>query len=105
MTYIKQSTQVGKGVEHTSKVYHENQFTKIDQKMHLAKIEHHENQQLVKEKRNKDKVQRATVEQVLDPRTMTILKKLINNGTFTEINGCLSTGKEANVYYAVKESE
>lgn len=36
---------------------------------------------------------------------MTILKKLINNGTFTEINGCLSTGKEANVYYAVKEGE
>ena len=59
---------------------------------------------MVKEKKNKDKAQRATVEQVLDPRTMLILKKMINNGTLTEINGCLSTGKEANVYYGVQET-
>ena len=56
---------------------------------------------MVKEKRKKDKAQRATVEQVLDPRTMNILKKMLNNGTLTEINGCLSTGKEANVYYGL----
>ena len=56
---------------------------------------------MVKEKRKKDKAQRATVEQVLDPRTMNILNKMLNNGTLTEINGCLSTGKEANVYYGL----
>lgn len=34
---------------------------------------------MVKEKRHKDKAQRATVEQVLDDRTRKILLKLINN--------------------------
>ena len=44
--------------------------------------------------------ERATVEQVLDPRTRLLLFKLINSGTLTSINGCVSTGKEANVYHA-----
>jgi RIO kinase 1 len=48
---------------------------------------------MVKEKRYKDKAQRATVEQVLDDRTRKILLKLINNEIVHEINGCLSTGK------------
>ncbi|KAJ0403693.1 hypothetical protein P43SY_003805 [Pythium insidiosum] len=43
---------------------------------------------------------RATVEQVLDPRTRMILFRMLNQGVVTEINGCLSTGKEANVYHA-----
>lgn len=43
---------------------------------------------------------RATSEQVLDPRTRMILFKLLNSHYLLEINGCLSTGKEANVYYA-----
>ncbi len=30
-----------------------------------------------------------------------ILFKLLNQGFFRQIDGCLSTGKEANVYYAV----
>jgi len=46
------------------------------------------------------KQDRATVEQVLDPRTRMILYKMINNGTLYSIDGCVSTGKEANVYYA-----
>lgn len=50
----------------------------------------------------KDRADRATVEQVLDPRTRMILFKFINNGFFNEINGCISTGKEANVYHAVR---
>lgn len=29
-----------------------------------------------------------------------VLFKLLNRGLFTEIHGCVSTGKEANVYYA-----
>uniref|UniRef100_A0A0G4I0X8 Serine/threonine-protein kinase RIO1 n=1 Tax=Chromera velia CCMP2878 TaxID=1169474 RepID=A0A0G4I0X8_9ALVE len=48
---------------------------------------------------------RATVEQVLDPRTCLLLAKLMRRGVFTEIYGCLSTGKEANVYYAVNGRE
>ena len=47
-----------------------------------------------------DRANRAVVEQVLDPRTMAILCKLINKGDLYEINGCISTGKEANVYHA-----
>ena len=50
--------------------------------------------------RSKDKADRATTEQVLDPRTRMILFKLLNRGFITEINGCISTGKEANVYHA-----
>lgn len=49
----------------------------------------------------KDKSDRATSEQVLDPRTRMILLQMINRGIVSEINGCLSTGKEANVYGAV----
>lgn len=51
--------------------------------------------------RIKDKGDRATVELVLDARTRLVLYKLIKNGTLDEISGCVSTGKEANVYYAV----
>lgn len=50
--------------------------------------------------RIKDKSDRATVDQVLDPRTIRILSKLINQGHISEIHGCVSTGKEANVYQA-----
>jgi RIO kinase 1 len=55
----------------------------------------------VEDRNSKDKADRATVEQVLDPRTRMILFKLINQGTIYEINGCISTGKEANVYHAI----
>ena len=50
--------------------------------------------------RRKDKADRATTEQVLDPRTRMILFKMLSRGFITEVNGCISTGKEANVYYA-----
>ncbi|KAL5519802.1 hypothetical protein ACEPAG_1462 [Sanghuangporus baumii] len=49
----------------------------------------------------KDKADRATNEQVLDPRTRIILYKMIGRGLVQEINGCVSTGKEANVYHAI----
>lgn len=52
--------------------------------------------------RHKDKADRATVEQVLDPRTRMIIFKLLSQGVISEINGCISTGKEANVYHATK---
>jgi RIO kinase 1 len=48
---------------------------------------------------------RATVDQVLDPRTMLVLSKFIKRKLFTEIHGCISTGKEANVYYATAEGK
>ncbi len=42
----------------------------------------------------KDKSDRATSEQVLDPRTRVILFKMIGRGLIHEVNGCISTGKE-----------
>lgn len=53
--------------------------------------------------RVRDKVERATVEQVLDRNTRIVLFKMLNRRIFSEINGCISTGKEANVYHATSE--
>lgn len=47
----------------------------------------------------RDKLDRATVEQVLDPRTRMILFRLLSRARLLSIDGCVSTGKEANVYY------
>ena len=52
-----------------------------------------------------DKSDRATVEQALDPKTRMILFKMLSREIFSEINGCVSTGKEANVYHAVRVIE
>lgn len=53
----------------------------------------------------KGREDRATTEQVLDPRTRMILFKLMGKGFLQQIDGCLSTGKEANVYYARGEGD
>ncbi|KAL3678439.1 hypothetical protein R1sor_021395 [Riccia sorocarpa] len=50
--------------------------------------------------RRTEKADRATVEQALDPRTRMVLFKMLNRGVFQDIQGCISTGKEANVYHA-----
>lgn len=55
--------------------------------------------------RQRDKSDRATTEQVLDPKTRRILFQMINSGIVTEINGTISTGKEANVYHGLSASE
>lgn len=52
-----------------------------------------------RESQARDKLDRATVEQVLDPRTRMILFRLLSRGRLASIDGCVSTGKEANVYY------
>ncbi|KAF3436881.1 hypothetical protein FNV43_RR19634 [Rhamnella rubrinervis] len=52
--------------------------------------------------RTTEKADRATVEQAIDPRTRMVLFKMLNRGVFHDINGCISTGKEANVYHATK---
>jgi RIO kinase 1 len=55
--------------------------------------------------KRRDRADRATVEQVLDPRTRMVLFKMLNRGVFSEINGCISTGKEANVYHAFVDED
>lgn len=56
--------------------------------------------EVVKRSLHTDRNDRATSEQVLDPRTRLILFKMLNTGLLETLDGCLSTGKEANVYYA-----
>jgi RIO kinase 1 len=36
----------------------------------------------------------------MDPRTRMIIFKMIQRGIINELNGCISTGKEANVYHS-----
>ena len=50
--------------------------------------------------RRRDKKDRATTELVMDQRTKTVLYSMIGSGLLDAICGCISTGKEANVYYA-----
>lgn len=50
---------------------------------------------------NKSIEDRATLEQVLDQRTMQVLQKLYNSSLLIKLNGCVATGKEANVYHAI----
>jgi RIO kinase 1 len=52
----------------------------------------------------KDKSDRATTEQVLDPRTRIILFKMIGRGLLYEVNGCVSTGKEVLLPFFVPAS-
>ena len=56
--------------------------------------------EVTKKGRHTGRDDRATSEQVLDPRTRLILFKLVSTAFVDKIDGCLSTGKEANVYYA-----
>ncbi|MFW9927869.1 MAG: serine protein kinase RIO [Candidatus Thorarchaeota archaeon] len=52
-------------------------------------------------KRVKDKEKdKSTIEGVLDLPTSKVILKIINKGYFTSLGGIISTGKEANVYYA-----
>ncbi|EZA60946.1 hypothetical protein DMN91_004786 [Ooceraea biroi] len=50
--------------------------------------------------RVRDKSDHATCENVLDSRIKKKLHKLFERGVLAQIDGCISTGKEANVYYA-----
>lgn len=45
---------------------------------------------------------RRTEEQVFDNRTKQVINKLIKNDILKEINGCISTGKEGNVFIGIK---
>lgn len=83
------------------------------EKYDISSLPHHatnllvENQKKLENERlrTKDKHDRATAEQVMDPRTRMILFKLLNRNIISEINGCISTGKEANVYHSTSKSK
>lgn len=52
-----------------------------------------------------EKKEHSTQSLSLDPKTRLILFKLINCGMLSEVNGCISTGKEASVFHAVGGSD
>ena len=55
--------------------------------------------------RGAERGDRATNEQVLDPRTRILMLQMLNRNIVSEVHGCISTGKEANVYYALSNSQ
>jgi RIO kinase 1 len=76
-------------------------LSKHASKLRLDSVEKSAN----KRRGDHDRADRATVEQALDPKTKMILLQMINRDVVSEINGCVSTGKEANVYHAVRDDE
>lgn len=89
-----------------------NTFAAVDDQIsslsrHAAKLRLDDKQSGLgnKMERGADKSDRATSEQVLDPRTRMILLQMINRNVVSEVNGCLSTGKEANVYHALSYAD
>ena len=74
---------------------------------HAAKLRLDNQQSGLESRQEKsgDKSDRATNEQVLDPRTRMLLLQMINRNVVSEVNGCLSTGKEANVYHALSAQD
>ena len=55
---------------------------------------------LKRKKKIDDSGKRAAIESVLDERTIFNLRKLLDKGIITKIEGTISAGKEANVYLA-----
>lgn len=91
----------------------DNLMTKYSNKINLNDLPRHATNLLVETQkriennriRTKDKRDRATVEKAIDGTTRIILFKLLDRNIISEINGCISTGKEANVYYASLNSD
>lgn len=69
----------------------------------IAQVRQMDKRMVQNKNRVKDKSDRATIEQVMDPRTRIILFKMLSRGVIKQINGVISTGKEANVYHATNQ--
>jgi len=88
-TYASVDDQINTLTRHTGKI----------------KLDDMQSGMAVRGDRGGDRADRATSEQVLDPRTRMILLQMINRNIVSEIHGCLSTGKEANVYHSIFHPE
>lgn len=101
-TYPKTNTQKPTVNTHAAVDDQINSLTKHAGKI---KLDDMQSGMAVRGERGGDKADRATSEQVLDPRTRMILLQMINRNVVSEIHGCLSTGKEANVYHSISSSD
>lgn len=100
-TYPKTNTQ--KPTMNTSASV-DDQVASLTRHAGKIKLDDMQSGMAVRGERGGDKADRATSEQVLDPRTRMILLQMINRNVVSEIHGCLSTGKEANVYHSISLS-
>eukprot|EP00657_Telonema_sp_P-1_P009246 TRINITY_DN3442_c0_g1_i1.p1 TRINITY_DN3442_c0_g1~~TRINITY_DN3442_c0_g1_i1.p1 ORF type:complete len:166 (+),score=54.11 TRINITY_DN3442_c0_g1_i1:96-593(+) len=64
-------------------------------KQHASSLER---ERRMKKSKSED---RATVEGVIDRKTRVLLFSWVNTGLLSQVNGCISTGKEAHVFNAV----
>jgi RIO kinase 1 len=53
----------------------------------------------------KNEEERSVFEEVFDRRTLMTLYSLVNRGTFSYLNGAISSGKEARVYWGVTDQK
>ena len=82
-----------------------NNFNQSTSIANAALSTHQRSEDRRRENQARDKIDRATVEQVLDPRTRMILFRLLSRSRLRTLDGCVSTGKEANVYYATAAAD
>lgn len=66
----------------------------------VLELAHTSNSLTKTERRRRDKSDTATVDKVLDPKTVKILESLVRRNKLFELSGAVSSGKEANVYTA-----
>ena len=69
-----------------------------DKEQKIRELERNLDKLKIREKRSEDK---DAYQRVFDARTISVLRKLLNIGTLSEIVGIISQGKEANVYFAL----
>lgn len=79
----------------------ENQSVKLSNPVFNSMMLHAERSESRFIRKNFGKSEKATREQVLDPKTRMLLFKMLNSGVLAEVNGSISTGKESVVYHAV----
>ena len=94
-TEKKKKKKQGPSTSSHSKVYYSEKHAHFSVKHQVSKRNKHTGRS-----------DRATVDQVMDPRTRLMLFKIVNeNKYFSSLYGCISTGKEANVYHAVRDED
>ena len=82
----------------------DDQVTSLSRHAAKLRLDHQQSGIETRHGKGADKSERATNEKVLDPRTRMILLQMINRDVVSEVNGCISTGKEANVYHALSQA-
>lgn len=95
--------KVGKKVAFKDDIKSTNEFSKVTG-LHVVKNEIRKavDKTYTGSNKVKDKSDRQVVEKVLDKKTERMFEKWNKNGVIDKVNGCISTGKEANVYHATR---